>query len=205
MSDLTYKPRTQVEIRLNQQSYRDISTLTGVPLAKVMQYGDQILKQSMFQTIQDMEVNINKYVPKATGQLRDSLTKQLHNSTVENNWLQMKLGTYVRYMKYVANMKEKNLQHPKLVKLKFPIYQRNSKHGKKGQAKRNPGIWRYVYYYGAPRWVKLDDPQAQENFYSQLIMYMKKRLEKHIAEEIRDLIPANQRRPYYNTLKVVRK
>jgi len=205
MSD-PYRPKTQVEVRLNQQSYRDISTLTGVPLAKVMKYGDQILKRSMFETILDVESNIGKYVPKATGQLRDSLTHQLHNSSMNNNILKMNLGTYIRYMKYVANMSAQRLRHPRAPPTGWnPIYQRNSKHGKKGTRKRNPNQWRYVNYYGGARWVLLDDPQAQTNFYSQLVLYMKTRLEKYIAEEIRDIIPSNQRRPYYNKFKVIRK
>ena len=103
----TYYPRTRVQVRLNLQKYREISTLTGIPLAQTMRYGDQILNKSMLQTIQDIEKNIGKYVPKATGQLQDSLTKQLHHSDVSNNWLQMKLGTYVGYMKYIANMNSK--------------------------------------------------------------------------------------------------
>lgn len=208
----TYRPRTQVEIRLNQQTFRDISIATGVPLAQVIRHGGSILSQSMSKTIQDVEKNIAKYVPKATGQLRNSLTHQLHNSTLSNNWLQMKLGTYVKYMKYVANMNEKLTQHPKGIApgtyknyAKYPIYQRNSKHGKKGQAKRHPGQWRYVNYYGSARWVKLDDPKAQTNFYSQLIMYIKKRLEHYIAAEIKTTLPANERKPYYNKFKVHRK
>ena len=211
MSD-PYRPKTQVAVKLNQQIIRDIATDTGVPLAKVMKYSDRILSLSMFQTIQDMETNINKYVPKATGQLRDKLIHSLHNSTLQNNVLNMRLGTTIHYLKYVANMKEEKLRHPRSPLKgtyknyeKYPIYQRNSKHGKKGQAKRNPGQWRYVHYYGGARWVKLNDPKAQENFYSLLVKHMRDKLEKYIAEEIRDIIPSNQRRPYYNEFKVIRK
>jgi len=200
-----YRPKTQVELRLNQQKYRDISSATGLPLAKVIRYGDSILNKSMQETIIDVEKNIYKYVPSATSQLRDSLAKQLHYSKVSNNWLQMKLGTYISYMKYVANMKESKLRHPKSITQRFSVYQRNSRHGKKGQMKRNPGQWRYVRYYGAPRWVRLNDPQAQKNFYTQLIMHIKTQLEKHIAYEIKGTFKPGERRVWTDKFKVIKK
>ena len=206
MSVATYRPRTQVEVRLTQAKYREISRLTGLPLSKCQRYGDEILKRSMFETINDMEKNINKYVPKATGQLQDSLVKQLHGSTISNNWLQMKLGTYVRYMQYVANMRSQRLRHPKAPPIGWnPIRQRNTSRGKKGSRKRNPNQWRWVNYYGGPRWVRLDDPQAQTNFYSQLVLYMKNQLQKHIAAEIKDTFRAGQRKPWTDKFKVNRK
>lgn len=200
-----YRPRTQVELRLTQSKHREISRLTGIPLAQVIKHSSGIMARSMFETIKDMQKNIYKYVPKATGQLRDSLSKQLHNSTISNNWLQMKLGTYVHYMKYVANMKSGKLRHPKHIRQKFSIYQRNSKHGKKGSAKRNPGQWRYVNYYGGKRWVRLDDPKAQTNFYSQLVLYMRTQLQKNVAAEIKDTFKAGERKPWTDRFKVKRK
>ena len=205
-SAVTYRPRTQVEVRLNQAKYREISRLTGLPLSKVSRYGDEIMKRSMFETINDMEKNILKYTPKATGQLRDSLTHQLHNSTISNNWLQMKLGTYVSYMKYVANMRAQHLRHPKAPPIGWnPIRKRNTTRGKKGSRKRNPNQWRWVKYYGGPRWVRLDDPKAQTNFYSQLVLYMKNQLQKHIAAEIKDTFKAGQRKPWTDKFKVKKK
>lgn len=200
-----YRPRTRVELRLNQQKYRQIASLTHLPLAKVIRYGDDILKRSMFQTILDMEKNINKYVPAATKQLRHSLTKQLNASTISNNWLQMKLGTYVSYMKYVANMSEKKLRHPKHIAQKSLIRKRNTSRGKKGSRIKNPGIFRYVRYYGAPRWVRLNDPQAQKNFFTLLITHMKTQLQKRIGQEIRQTFPAGQRKPWTDKFKVVKK
>jgi len=205
-SAVTYRPRTQVEVRLNQVKYREISKLTGLPLSKVQKYGNTILNKSMVETINDMEINIDKYVPAATNQLRHSLTHQLHGSKLSNNWLQMKLGTYVHYMKYVANMSSRHTRHPKAAPIGWnPIRQRNTSRGKKGSRKLNPNQWRWVTYYGAPRWVKLDDPKAQTNFYSQLILHMKKQLQKHISEEIKTLFKAGQRKPWTDKFKVNRK
>jgi len=147
--------------------------------------------------------SIKLYAPKATGQLRESFSHQLRaNSTFSNNWLQLKLGTYVSYMKYVGRMSASRLRHPRTIKQKYPIYQRNSKHGKKGQAKRNPGQWRYVYYYGAPRWVKLEDPKAQDNFFQFIIAHIQKRLAKAVKEGIQARFPAGKRKPWTDRFKV---
>lgn len=200
-----YTPKTRVELRLNQQKYREISTLTHIPLVKVIKYGDKILEKSLAQTIQDIDKNIYKYVPKATSQLRDSLSKQLHHSKVSNNWLQMKLGTYVKYMKYVANMSESKLRHPKTLPQKSLIRKRNTRRGKKGSIIRNPGMWRFVRYYGGARWVLLNDPQAQKNFFTLLIKHIQTQLTKNIAYEIKTTFSAGKRRPWTDKFKVVRK
>lgn len=200
-----YRPKTRVQVRLNQQRYREIASLTHLPLAKVIRYGDDILEKSMQETINDVNKNIYKYVPGATSQLRDSLSKQLHHSRVSNNWLQMKFGTYVSYMKYVANMTESKLRHPKFLKQKGLIRKRNTRRGKKGSVIRNPGIYRFVRYYGGPRWVLLNDPQAQKNFFTLLITYMKTQLQKRMAQEIRQTFPAGQRKAWTDRFKVVKK
>lgn len=197
----TYWPKTKVEIRLRFDQFRDISTATGIPLGTVQRYAGEILDKSMADTIKTIEPKIYKYAPKATGQLRNSLAKFLRQSQVSHGRiLQMKFGTYIKYMKHVANMNSRMTRHPKGIKAgtyknytKFPRYQRNSKHGKKGQLKRNPGKWRFVRYYGGPRWVSLNDPEAQTNFYRILIIHIKDELLKNITSEIRSVVPKGQR------------
>jgi len=186
----TFRPKTRVAVRLKRQQLLDISKKTNIPYLEVLKYSDKILNKSMAQTIQDIIPKIHRYAPKATGQLRNSLEHFLKQSRVNHGKvLLMKFGTYIGYMKYVAGMSASHLKHPKAIKMKYPIYQRNSKHGKKGQAKRNPGLWRYVKYYGGPRWVRLDDPIAQKNFYSLLIRHIRDSLLKHIVSNIQSTIP----------------
>lgn len=206
----TYKPKTRAQVRLNQQTYRDISQLTATPLATVIKHGDKILNQSMAAAIKTGLTSISKYAPKATGQIRDSLSHQLRaNSTLSNNWLQLKLGTYVSYMKYVARMKDTTLQHPRgslgtsyQNYQKYPRYQRNTKLGKKGQLKRHPGQWRYVYYYGAPRWVKLEDPDAQTNFFQLIVTHIQKALAQAVRDEIQATFKAGERKVWTDRFKV---
>lgn len=210
MSATTYRPKTRAQVRLNQQIYRDISQLTATPLSTVIRHGDKILNQSMDQAINKGLKSIDLYAPKATGQIRNSLSHQLRaNSTLSNNWLQLKLGTYVSYMKYLSKMKDSTLQHPRgaLGKAyqnyqRYPRYQRNSKHGKKGQLKRHPGEWRYVYYYGAPRWVKLEDPKAQTNFFQLIITHIQKALAKAVRDEIHATFKAGERKVWTDRFKV---
>jgi len=200
-----YTPRTYAEIRLTQEKYREISSLTHMPLAVVMKYGDNILDKTLEQTLKDIDKNIFKYVPKATGQLRTSLSKQLHHSNISNNRLQVKLGTFVHYMKYVANMSESKLRHPKSLVQKSLIRKRNTRRGKKGSAILNPGMWRWVNYYGGARWVLLNDPQAQHNFFSQLVLHIKTQLELNLANEIRSTFPSGKRRAWTDKFKVIKK
>jgi len=105
---------------------------------------------------------IDLYVPKATGQLRESLKKQLHspiNLQEGGTKLLLRIGSYVHYLKYVALMSEKNLQH-------------------------EPPQRRWVNYYGPPRWVVLDDPNAQRFFFMKLIMFMRRVIREELARSI---------------------
>ena len=198
-----YEPRTRVAVRLNLDIHREISTLTGIPLLQVQKHGDKILKQSMADTIAYIEGNINKYVPKATGQLRNSFVHQLHHSTVGRLGLKMNLGTFVHYMGYVAKMSERTLRHPR--GSSYIPYKRNTtvrgQLHKKGSPRRNPGAWRWVKYYGGPRWVQLEDRKAQKNFFSQLVTHIKKRLEIEIGKNINATFPTGERRAWTDKFK----
>ena len=205
----TYKPRTVAQVRLNLGIYKEIATKTGINIAQVMRYGDQFLKNSVADTVAYTERQINDYAPKATGQLRNSLIHQLHLSGVSNNILTMNLGTYVNYMKYVANMKEVNLRHPKDYGGTFIFRYRKGKrvripvaHNAK-IAGATDGARRYVKYYGAPRWVTLDDPKAQRHFYQLIVANMRTKLERSIANEIKGTFPAGQVDPWTKAFRVI--
>ena len=201
----TFRPKTRVAVQLKRQQLLDISKKTNIPYLEVLKYSDKILNKSMAQTIQDIIPKIHRYAPKATGQLRNSLEHFLKQSRVNHGKvLLMKFGTYIGYMKYVAGMSASHLKHPKKKKPKNwnPIYQRNSKHGKKGQAKRNPYEWRYVKYYGGPRWIQLEDRYAQKNFYSLLIRHIRDSLLSHIVANISSTIPAGiDKRQFTNRMR----
>lgn len=197
----TYRAKTRVQVILDQRKYNLIAQLTGLPLGKVVKYTDQIMNAALDETITYIDPLIYRYAPKATGQIRDKLSHSLHTSVIRNGRLMLRFGTSVHYIPYVANMTEKSLRHPKKnVKLKYPVYQRNSKYGKKGDRKRNPGQWRHVNYYGGPRWVQLEDRKAQENWFFILIEKMKTKLQKAISSEIATIVPSNIRRPFYDKL-----
>lgn len=199
ISNVDYRPMTRVMVQADRKTYMEISRRTGIPMGKVIQYGDKILKNSMQKTVAQLDTEIDKYMPKATGQIRHSLKHQLHHSGLTNSSLQMKFGTFVKYMKYIANMSETQLRHPKKG-TKNLRYKRNAKFGKKGQFRKNPGAWRYVKYFGPARWVKLDDPKAQKNFWSQTLARMKTYLQKEIAKEITATLPSAERKPFTDKL-----
>lgn len=202
MSQTTYKPRTRVEIYLRTQQIKDIAKATKLPLGTVYKYIDEILDVSVADVVADMIPMIHDYAPKATGQLRNSLEKTLKSSFAgsyrgSGRIAQMKFGTLVPYIKYVANMNSTTLRHPK-GKGKVIRRKRTTRFGRRGQFRKDPTRWRYVRYYGAPRWVRLEDRKAQTHFFNILITHIKKKLLKAISGQINTIVPASVNRTQFS-------
>lgn len=123
----------------------------------------KILLQTFNETVREGEEWIDRHVPKATGQLRESLKKQLHARTNLPDGVKLKLtiGSYVRYLPHVATMSPTRyrLQHA-------------------------PPETRRVNYYGPNRVVILNDPEARHYFFYQLIFYLRQVLRLKLARAI---------------------
>ena len=99
--------------------------------------------------IADLRAWINKKVPKRTGQLRESLLKNLESSYVKKALMRIVLGTDIKYAPDVAEMSTSQVRH----------------FGEEG----------YAYYWGEHGKIILDDPEAIGNFWEELIKYSKER------------------------------
>lgn len=123
-----------------------------------------IIMETFTNTVRRGEAWIDLYVPKATGQLRESLKRFLRAPTnLPNAATKMLLRVFsnVRYLKYVANMDPINYT-----------------------LKHSPPQRRKVYYYGRPREVILDDPQAKHFFYTYLVIYLRRIVREELARAI---------------------
>ena len=101
------------------------------------------------QLIEELKTWINKFVPKATGQLRESLLANLESSNVKKGLMRLVLGTNIDYAPKVAEMSTRQVRHS----------------GEVG----------YAYYYGAKGRIILNDPQAIGDFWEELMEYAQER------------------------------
>jgi len=148
---------------------------------------EDIIKKIMVKALNDTIMLgknwVNTYVPKRTGQLRDSLNKSLEASGKYKNALKTKLvaGTHLNYAKYVNKMRTSQVRH----------------FGKK---------YGYAGYYGAPFKVLLNDPKAIAPFWGQFKMYLRKQLKNKVLEYIRfyTQMVGISRKPFTDKIKVKR-
>jgi len=108
----------------------------------------------------ELRIWINTKVPKRTGQLRDSLLKNLESSNVKKGLMRIVLGTHLDYAPDVAEMSTAQVRHS----------------GEVG----------YAYYWGASGRLILDDPEAIGNFWDVLIAYAKERTKTILARAINE-------------------
>lgn len=122
---------------------------TTLTFEEVLALLHSMLLYVLDELIFELELWINKYVPKATGQLRDSLIKNLESSDVKKGLMRLVLGTHIDYAPKVAEMSTSTVRHA--------------------------GQERYVYYYGERGKIQLWDPQAIGNFWEELMKYAEER------------------------------
>ena len=134
---------------------------------------DTILRATLSRTIDDLDLWIDEYVPKRTGQLRDSLKKNLRSSRViKNNLLKLYFGTHLNYADFVNDMTTQQVQHD----------------GETG----------YAYYYGHYGRITLDDPDAIGGFFDAMIRFARMALRANLLYTIRTL----QHLPMYQQQQV---
>ena len=148
-----YTPKTRARVEIappDERAFLQLSHMGVLNFTKMM-------TAAHVRTLQDIERKaktwIERFVPKATGQLRRSLWKQaksLLSYQVTRSRFDLNVGTYVSYTKYVDSMGQGNLRHS-------------------GQTRR-------VNYPGPrSKWrtIVLQDIQASESFFDKLIEYLR--------------------------------
>jgi hypothetical protein len=145
-------------------------TGNAITYAAVVGFIDTILRAALSRTIDDLDRWIDTYVPKRTGQLRDSLKANLRSSRViQGKLLKLYFGTRLDYAEFVNEMTTSQVAHS----------------GETG----------YAYYYGHYGRITLDDPNAIGNFFDAMINYARMELQSNIQNAIMNLwyVPRNMK------------
>lgn len=162
-------PRAQVGLRTANEREQFLEALGVAGSLKFREKALSSLQEVMLRTLKDLRTEmkpiIDKIVPRATGQLRNSLywfLKHDLNIKAGGYALDVVVGSYVPYLRYVAAMNTMSLRH-------------------------RPPQRRWVKYYGAPRYVILNDPMAEGGFFETLILEARAHLASALARNIRSV------------------
>ena len=146
---MSITPSTKIKIGLPVVEIKFVAKSNEMSYAEVLYTIHEMLLYVLDELILELEIWINKKVPKATGQLRDSLIKNLQSSSVKKGLMRVILGTNLDYAEDVAEMSTMKVRH----------------FGEKS----------YAYYYGESGPIILDDPEAIGNFWEELLKYAQER------------------------------
>jgi len=146
---MSIAPSTKIKIGLPVIEIKYIAKSTEMTYDKVLSTINDMLLYVLDELLLELERWINKFVPKRTGQLRDSLIANLYSSRVKNGLMRVILGTSLDYAEDVAEMSTRQVRH----------------FGEEG----------YAYYYSESGPIILDDPQAIGNFWEELLKYAKEK------------------------------
>lgn len=125
----------------------------------------------------DYEVKrrIKMWVPKANGNLRESLTDSLNSPTKysENNFrYNFILGSGMSHIRYANEMSLTQLRHPNSREsMRYIYYNRNNVHSRR---------------YG--HWVTLVDREAITHFYETLVRYGRRQLRRALRDNINNVV-----------------
>ncbi len=150
----SYLPQARANVGITRDKIRYLakSGTVGLGYQDLVNICQLTLEMTLDAVKADLKDAINRYVPKATGQLRENYEANLESSHVYSQALKMSiiLGTNISYAGIVNRMPESSLQHS--------------------------GQQRYAYYYGAHGKISLDDPEAQHDFHGLLRMILRQSL-----------------------------
>ena len=121
---------------------------------------DSILQFALMWTKQDLHGWIDEKVPKRTGQLRDSLHRNLETSkVVGQSLLKLYFGTHLNYAEFVNQMTTSQVAHS-----------------------NDTG---YAYYYGHYGKINLNDPSAIGYFFDEMIKEARRILRNNMQRAVR--------------------
>ena len=146
---MSIAPSTKIKIGLPSIEIKYLAKSNEMTYDEVLSTINEMLLYVLDELLLELEKWINKYVPKRTGQLRESLIANLYSSAVKNGLMRVILGTNLDYAEDVAEMSTMQVRHS----------------GEKG----------YAYYYSNYGPITLYDPQAIGNFWEELLEYAKEK------------------------------
>ena len=146
---MSITPSTKVKIGLPVSEIKYLAKNTPLTYDQVLNRLHDMLLYVLDELIFELEIWINRFVPKRTGQLRDNLLKNLESSDVKTGLLRVILGTDILYAEDVNEMSTMQVRHS--------------------------GELGYAYYYGEHGKIILNDPEAIGNFWDELLKYAKER------------------------------
>ena len=146
---MSMNPATRAQAGVRKAEIKYIIKHTNLTYQQVVDVITNILDHTLAATMKDLKAWINKYVPKRTGQLRDSLKKNLESSRVVNGIMRIKLGTHLNYAPAVNLFSTSQVRH----------------RGEIG----------YAYYYGHYGRIVLNDPLAIGSFWDKILLYITQR------------------------------
>lgn len=152
---MTLDPKTKRTVGLPKVQIKYIAKKVGVTYQVVLDRIKLLLEYVLDKVTLDMELWIQKYVPKRTGQLQDSLIKNLGSSWVKNGLLKIIMGTHIDYAPDVDAMNAMMVRHLNEIG--------------------------YAYYYGHHGKINLYDPRAIGGFFETMLTFMNDRVTRHIA------------------------
>lgn len=146
---------------------------------------EPVLYDTLDKTMDDIENWIKRFVPKRTGQLRDSLLANMASSRVKKGVLRFIIGTHLNYAAKVNRMTTKQVRHDSGREHRQRGPKRRGKKGRYKKGKLKKARWAYAYYYGHYGRIYLHDPQAIGGFWFKLLTYLRTRILFHMANAMR--------------------
>jgi len=147
---MSIQPSTKQKIGIEKGKIKYIAKQRNLTYDQVLTLIRNILQETLNNTIEDLEKWIKKKVPKRTGQLRDSLIKNLHSSRVVKGIARLIMGTNIDYAEDVNEYSTQQVRHQ----------------GEVG----------YAYYYGHYGKIMLYDPEAIGHFWDFMRVYARTRI-----------------------------
>lgn len=151
---MSHNPKTRFKLGVKAKEIKYIAKNTEMTYEQVLGVIQQVLTEVLNSVESDLIEWIRTKVPKRTGQLRDSLIKNLRSSRMRKGLLRIIIGSHLNYINDLNQMSTSQVRH----------------NGEIG----------YAYYYGHYSRIVLNDPQAVGGFWDKLLSYAKSRVNYHL-------------------------
>lgn len=174
-------PKAQLTIKLDKAKISSIASDNDINTTQLIQLLDAVLEQTLSLMMEEVIGWILRFVPKRTGQLRDSLLRNMQSSRVRNGVLRFIIGTHLNYAPRVNAMSGHQVKHHSWFE-HGKMIKRKKKKGKGKRFTRKRGKRAYAYYYGHYGRIFLDDPEALGNFWAHLLIFIKDRAKVNLAK-----------------------
>lgn len=174
-------PKAQLTIRLDKAKISSIAKEAEITSSQLTQLLNAVLNQTLDLLMEEVLAWILRFVPKRTGQLRDSLLRNMQSSRVRKGVLRFIIGTHLNYAPRVNAMSGNQVKHHSWFE-HGKMIRRKKKKGKGKKFIKKRGKRAYAYYYGHYGRIFLDDPEAMGHFWNHLLIFIYKRAKINLAK-----------------------